>query len=125
MLRFLSRCKLPIKKVMVLLGWHRLIFPQRFKSCNKKPVVPHWKGEVGLCTDFFQLAHRIFAQTKNIEVGSAVMSICATEVPSVWQNELQTLYPSWIESRRKRRLHIGFRWSLRIYGSPVWNCSTR
>ena len=23
---------------------------------NKQPVVPHWKGEVGLCTDFFQLA---------------------------------------------------------------------
>ena len=23
---------------------------------NRQPVVPHWEGEVGLCTDFFQLA---------------------------------------------------------------------
>jgi len=27
---------------------------------NKQPVVPHWEGEVGLCTDFFQLAHIMF-----------------------------------------------------------------
>ena len=26
------------------------------QKSNKQPVVPHWKGEVGLCTDFFQLA---------------------------------------------------------------------
>ena len=38
-------------------------------------MVPHWQGEVGLCTDFFQLAHLMFARTKNIEVGSAVMSL--------------------------------------------------
>ena len=26
------------------------------QQSNSKPVVPHWKGEVGLCTDFCQLA---------------------------------------------------------------------
>ena len=45
------------------------------QKLNKKPVIPHWQGEVGLCTDFFQLAHLMFARTKNIHVGSAVMSL--------------------------------------------------
>ena len=40
---------------------------------NSKPVVPHWKGEVGLCTDFCQLAMESFRRTKNIDVGSAVV----------------------------------------------------
>ena len=31
---------------------------------NKQPVVPHWQGEVGLCTDFFQLAHLMFSEQK-------------------------------------------------------------
>ena len=26
---------------------------------NKNPVVPHWNGEVGLCTDFFQLENTV------------------------------------------------------------------
>ena len=47
----------------------------QIQKTNKKPVIPHWQGEVGLCTDFFQLAHQMFSRTKNIEVGSAVMSI--------------------------------------------------
>ena len=42
---------------------------------NRQPVVPHWEGEVGLCTDFFQLAQLCFARTQRIEVGSAVMSL--------------------------------------------------
>ena len=36
---------------------------------------PHWRGEIGLNTDVFQLAHRVFARTKNIHVGSAVMNL--------------------------------------------------
>ena len=39
---------------------------------NKRPVIPHWEGEVGLCTDFFQLAMLSMTHTKRIEVGSAV-----------------------------------------------------
>ena len=32
------------------------------QKMNKDPVVPHWDGEVGLCTDFFQLAHLMFSK---------------------------------------------------------------
>ena len=40
---------------------------------NRNPVIPHWEGEVGLCTDFFQLAAISFAETEHIEVGYAVL----------------------------------------------------
>lgn len=76
---------------------------------NKKPVVPHWKGEVGLCTDFFQLAHRIFAQTKNIEVGSAVMSILCNGGPiGVAERIANFCTLHGLNPEEKRRLHIGF-----------------
>ena len=42
---------------------------------TSKPVIPHWQGEVGLNVDVAQLAHKVFAQTKQIEVGSAIMNI--------------------------------------------------
>ena len=44
---------------------------------NISPVVPHYPGEVGLCTDFFQLAQKVLSRTERMEVGSAVMSILA------------------------------------------------
>ena len=51
------------------------------QKSNSKPVVPHWQGEVGLCTDFPQLAMESFRRTKNIEIGSAVVSILASGGP--------------------------------------------
>src|SRR5258706_8664246 len=38
---------------------------------HARPVVPHWKGEIGLNADILQMAERVFARTKQIEVGSA------------------------------------------------------
>ena len=51
------------------------------QKSNSKPVVPHWEGEVGLCTDFPQLALESFRRTSNIEIGSAVVSILASGGP--------------------------------------------
>ena len=51
------------------------------QKSNQRPVVPHWKGEVGLCTDFPQLALESFRRTSNIEIGSAVVSILASGGP--------------------------------------------
>ena len=48
---------------------------------NSNPVVPHYPGEVGLCTDFFQVAREMFSRTERMEVGSAVMSILASGGP--------------------------------------------
>ena len=36
------------------------------QKSNRKPVIPHWQGEVGLMTDFTQVAHQIFKRTRRI-----------------------------------------------------------
>src|SRR5258706_8652320 len=48
---------------------------------NRNPVIPHWKGEVGLNADFLQLSHRVFRETTRIETGSAVMNILTNGGP--------------------------------------------
>jgi len=76
---------------------------------NKNPVVPHYPGEVGLCTDFFQVAREMFARTKKIEVGSAVMSILASGGPIAQAERVGAfLALHGLNSEEKRKLHIGF-----------------
>ena len=76
---------------------------------NSKPVVPHYPGEVGLCTDFFQVATAIFARTKKMEVGSAVMSILASGGPIPQAERVGSfLALHGMNPEEKRRLHIGF-----------------
>src|ERR1051325_8156453 len=48
---------------------------------NRSPVIPHWRGEVGLNADFLQLSHRVFQRTRRIETGSAVMNILTNGGP--------------------------------------------
>ena len=76
---------------------------------NSKPVVPHFPGEVGLCTDFFQVAREMFSRTSNIEVGSAVMSILASGGPIAQAERVGSfLALHGLEPDESRRLHIGF-----------------
>jgi alkanesulfonate monooxygenase SsuD/methylene tetrahydromethanopterin reductase-like flavin-dependent oxidoreductase (luciferase family) len=76
---------------------------------NSKPVVPHYPGEVGLCTDFFQVAGQMFARTKRMEVGSAVMSILASGGPIAQAERVGSfLALHGMDSSESRRLHIGF-----------------
>ena len=76
---------------------------------NSKPVVPHYPGEVGLCTDFFQIAQKMLAQTKNIEVGSAVMSILASGGPIPQAERVGSfLALHGMNPNESRKLHIGF-----------------
>ena len=75
---------------------------------NTNPVVPHWKGEVGLCTDFCQLAMESFRRTNRIDVGSAVVSILAGGGPIALAERLANTvqFLSFIDEKRK--LHVGF-----------------
>jgi len=75
---------------------------------NRKPVIPHWEGEVGLCTDFFQLASLSFAETKNIEIGSAVLSILANGGPISVAERIGNFCTLQQVRNDKRRLHVGF-----------------
>ena len=76
---------------------------------NSNPVVPHYPGEVGLCTDFFQVAREMFARTKRMDVGSAVMSILASGGPIAQAERVGSfLALHGIDPTEGRKLHIGF-----------------
>jgi len=75
---------------------------------HKRPVIPHWKGEVGLNVDVLQLAHRIFQRTERIEVGSAITNIMCMGGPIAHAERLAyfaTLHG--LDSGERRRLHLG------------------
>ena len=79
------------------------------QKSNLRPVVPHWKGEVGLCTDFPQLALESFCRTSTIEIGSAVISILASGGPIAQAERIaNVLSLHGLDEKEHRRLHVGF-----------------
>ncbi|MDP6562447.1 MAG: hypothetical protein QF377_01600 [Candidatus Thalassarchaeum sp.] len=79
------------------------------QKLNSKPVVPHFPGEVGLCTDFFQIAQKMFACTEIMEVGSAVISILASGGPIAQAERVGAfLALHGLDPDESRRLHVGF-----------------
>ena len=79
------------------------------QKSNTKPVVPHWQGEVGLCTDFPQLALESFRRTSSIEIGSAVISILASGGPIAQAERLaNVLSLHGLDENEQRCLHVGF-----------------
>jgi len=76
---------------------------------NRKPVIPHWEGEVGLNSDFTQMATRIFHRTKRIEVGSAVMNILCMGGPVAHAERIGVFAAHHgLDPDETRRLHVGF-----------------
>ena len=76
---------------------------------NTKPVVPHYPGEVGLCTDFFQIAQKMFSRTKRMDVGSAVLSILSSGGPIAIAERVGSFIAlHGMMEEENRRLHIGF-----------------
>ena len=72
-------------------------------------VIPHFKGEIGLNTDILQLAHQVFAVTKQIEVGSAIRNILCNGGPIAHAEAVRTfLALHGLNANEKRRLHLGF-----------------
>jgi alkanesulfonate monooxygenase SsuD/methylene tetrahydromethanopterin reductase-like flavin-dependent oxidoreductase (luciferase family) len=79
------------------------------QKTHRQPVIPHWKGEVGLNTDIFQLAHKVFACTERIEVGSAIMNILCNGGPIAAAERTQAfLALHGLDTDEQRRLHVGF-----------------
>ncbi len=75
---------------------------------HKKPVVPHWQGEIGLNNDIFQLAQAIFARTKRIEVGSAVMNLLCNGGPLARAEQVATFASlHGLDPAETRRLRVG------------------
>jgi alkanesulfonate monooxygenase SsuD/methylene tetrahydromethanopterin reductase-like flavin-dependent oxidoreductase (luciferase family) len=79
------------------------------QKLNSRPVVPHYPGEVGLCTDFVQIAQKMFTRSKRMEVGSAVMCLLANGGPIAHAERIGAfLAMHGMDSAEKRKLHIGF-----------------
>ncbi len=76
---------------------------------NPGAVIPNFQGEIGLNTDILQLAHRIFAQTKRIHVGSALRSILVNGGPMAHAEAVKTfLSLHELDPGENRLLHLGF-----------------
>ena len=74
-----------------------------------RPVIPHWEGEVGLNVDFHQLATRIFARTRRIEAGSAILNILCNGGPVAHAERTAAfLMQHGLDPEEKRRMHLGF-----------------
>lgn len=79
------------------------------QKMNAGAVIPHFVGEIGLNTDILQLAHRIFARTKQIGVGSAIMNILCNGGPIAAAERVKTfLALHGLDPGERRLLTVGF-----------------
>ncbi|HAG91700.1 MAG TPA: luciferase [Bdellovibrionales bacterium] len=79
------------------------------QKTGSQPVIPHFKGEIGLNTDVLQMAHKIFSMTKNIEVGSAIRNILCNGGPIAHAEAIRTfLALHGMDPQEKRKLQLGF-----------------
>lgn len=76
---------------------------------NKKPVIPHFRGEVGLNTDLLQLSHLIYSRTKKINLGTAVRNILCNGGPLAHAEAIRYhLFLEELHDRKQRNLNLGF-----------------
>lgn len=74
-----------------------------------EPVIPHFKGEIGLNTDILQLAHVVFAGTRRIHMGSAIRNIFCNGGPIAHAEAVRTfLTLHGQRAGESRLLNIGF-----------------
>lgn len=76
---------------------------------NPGAVIPHFEGEIGLNTDVLQIAHKVFAQTKRIHIGSAIRNILCNGGPIAHAEAIKmflTLHD--LDPSESRLLEIGF-----------------
>jgi alkanesulfonate monooxygenase SsuD/methylene tetrahydromethanopterin reductase-like flavin-dependent oxidoreductase (luciferase family) len=79
------------------------------QKTNPGAVIPHFVGEIGLNTDILQLAHRIFARTKRIGVGSAILNILCNGGPIAHAERIKTfLALHGLDPSERRTITIGF-----------------
>lgn len=76
---------------------------------NPGAVIPHFRGEIGLNTDILQMAHKVFARTKKINVGSAIRNIICNGGPIAHAEAIRTFLTLHnLDQTETRKLEIGF-----------------
>lgn len=94
---------------------------------NPGAVIPGFQGEIGLNTDVLQMAHLVFARTKNIRVGSAIRNILCNGGPVAHAEAVKTfLSLHSLHHDSSRKLELGFAagrfpFSVRPYGIKARN----
>ena len=79
------------------------------QKTGPNPVIPNFKGEIGLNTDILQLAHVVFGQTRRIQIGSAIRNIFCNGGPLAHAEAIRTfLALHGLNKNEKRQLNIGF-----------------
>jgi alkanesulfonate monooxygenase SsuD/methylene tetrahydromethanopterin reductase-like flavin-dependent oxidoreductase (luciferase family) len=79
------------------------------QKTNPGAVIPHFVGEIGLNTDILQLGHRVFARTRRIGIGSAIMNILCNGGPIAAAERIRTfLALHGLDRAEKRLLTVGF-----------------
>lgn len=76
---------------------------------NPNPVIPHFKGEIGLNTEILQLAHVVFHNTEQISIGSAIRNILCNGGPIAHAENIR-MYMALHDllPYKNRTLDIGF-----------------
>ncbi len=96
------------------LGYETAWVAETHLSCqiqkeNPFPVIPDFKGEIGLNTDILQIAHKIFQSTTNINVGSAIRNILCNGGPIAHAEAIKTFLTLHdLNEGEQRLLNIGF-----------------
>ena len=76
---------------------------------NPGAVIPHFEGEIGLNTNLLQLGHILFAKTKRMNIGSAIMNIQCNGGPIAHAEDIKMfLSLHGLNEGEKRQLDIGF-----------------
>jgi len=79
------------------------------QKTNPGAVIPHFVGEIGLNTDILQLGHRVFARTKRINIGSAIMNILCNGGPIAAAERVKTfLALHGLDETERRLITVGF-----------------
>jgi alkanesulfonate monooxygenase SsuD/methylene tetrahydromethanopterin reductase-like flavin-dependent oxidoreductase (luciferase family) len=79
------------------------------QKTNPGAVIPHFVGEIGLNTDILQLAHKVFARTQRIGMGSAIMNILCNGGPIAAAERIKTfLSLHGLDPEERRLLTVGF-----------------
>lgn len=79
------------------------------QKSGAQPVIPHFKGEIGLNTDILQLTQVGLAKTKRIQFGSAIRNILCNGGPIAHAEAVRTFSAlREFASSDERKLNIGF-----------------
>lgn len=96
------------------LGFQTAWIAETHLSCqiqkqNPGAVIPNFHGEIGLNTDVLQMAHLVFAQTKTINIGSAIRNILCNGGPIAHAEAIKTfLSLHSLHHKSDRLLELGF-----------------